>query len=178
MSRSVGVSVERLARHTDADIDGLTDLLVDCVAGGAGVGFLDPLDPAQAADWWRSVLDAHGAVTWVARDDAGRIVGHVRLLLAAMPNSPHRAEVSKLLVRSRARRAGAATALLSELEAWARTHGRTRLVLDTQTGSSAQRLYEHLGWSVVGDIPDFALTTAGGLTSTTVMTKQVGPITT
>ena len=39
----------------------------------------------------------------------------------------------------------------------ARTAGRTLLVLDTVTGSDAERLYARLGWRKVGVIPDYAL---------------------
>jgi hypothetical protein len=35
------------------------------------------------------------------------------------------------------------------------------------------QLYQRLGWSIVGQIPDFALTTAGEPISTTVMTKSL-----
>lgn len=34
----------------------LADVLVDCVAGGASVGFLGPLDPAEARAWWGATL--------------------------------------------------------------------------------------------------------------------------
>jgi hypothetical protein len=39
----------------DAQIHGLTDLLVDCVEGGASVSFMHPLAPAKAEAFWRRV---------------------------------------------------------------------------------------------------------------------------
>ena len=50
---------------------------------------------------------------------------------------------------------------------------RHRLVLDTETGSDAEQVYQRLGWTRVGDIPDFALTADGELTSTTYYTKSL-----
>ena len=94
----------------------LAELLVDCVAGGASVGFLDPLDVADARAWWAGTLPDPRAMTWVGRDDQGRIVGTVRLVLAGLPNARHRAEVSKLLVHRSARGRGAATVLMSIVE--------------------------------------------------------------
>jgi acetyltransferase len=95
----------------------------------------------------------------------------VRLVLATQQNGPHRAEVSKLLVRPDARRSGCATALMGRLESWARENGRTRLVLDTETGSDAEQLYQRLGWQPVGVVPDFALGARGGLADATIYTK-------
>ena len=69
-------------------------------------------------------------------------------------NQPHRADLSKMLVHRRARRRGLGAALLEAAEELARDCGRTLLVLDTITGSDADRLYTRLGWVRVGEIPD------------------------
>ena len=61
--------------------------------------------------------------------------------------------------------------LLVALEAWAVAHGRHRLVLDTETGSDAERVYQRHGWQRVGEVPDFCLTADGALASTTYYTK-------
>ena len=151
----------------------LADVLVDCVAGGASVGFLDPLDVADARAWWAGTLPDPRAMTWVGRDDRGRIVGTVRLILAGLPNAPHRAEVSKLLVHRSARGRGAATALMSTVEDAALRLGRTTLLLDTQTGSAAEGLYERRGWSRVGVVEDHALTPDGRLAPTTILTRRL-----
>ena len=52
--------------------------------------------------------------------------------------------------------------------------GRTLLVLDTVSGGDAQRVYERLGWSRVGEIPGYALLPRGGLVATTVYYKGLG----
>lgn len=154
------------------DVQELAAVMVDCVDGGASVNFLRPMASADAEEWWRTALADPHARTWVVRDE-GTIVGCVRLGLAQQPNGLHRGEVGKLLVARRARGRGAARLLLAELEAWAAAHGRHRLVLDTETGSDAERVYAALGWARVGDVPDFALTADGELTSTTYYTKSL-----
>jgi hypothetical protein len=46
-------------------------------------------------------------------------------------------------------------------------------VLDTVTGSPAERLYRGLGWQVAGSIPGFALDIAGRPEAATVMWKRL-----
>ncbi len=88
----------------------LADLLTDTVEGGASVGFLAPLDRADAVTWWRERAAAVAAgrlAVWVAHD-GGRVLGTVSLALPDKPNSRHRAELVKLMVSraARGRRAG------------------------------------------------------------------------
>jgi hypothetical protein len=59
-------------------------------------------------------------------------------------------------------------------EQMARDCGRTLLVLDTFTGSDAERLYARLGWTRVGEIPGYALTSPGEYGATTVFYKELG----
>lgn len=159
--------------HVESAVDGLADLLVDCVRGGASVGFLDPLSPVDAADFWRGAVHAPGTLTWVARDDAREIIGCVQLKRAQLPNGRHRGEVAKLLVHRRARRLGVARALLALVEEEARRVGVTLLLLDTESDSPAQALYERHGFEVVGTVADFALTPDGRLSGTTFMVKRL-----
>jgi ribosomal protein S18 acetylase RimI-like enzyme len=74
------------------------------------------------------------------------------------------------------RRRGIAAALLRAAENAAREAGKTLLVLDTVTGSDAERLYERLGWQRVGIIPNYALWPQGGYCDTTVFYKQIAPL--
>jgi GNAT superfamily N-acetyltransferase len=166
--------IELLAGAQPGDVEaGLADVLVDCVTGGASVGFLDPLDPAEARAWWHGTLADPQAMTWIGRADDGRIVGSVRLILAGLPNARHRAEVSKLLVHRSIRGRGAGSALMSTVEDAARRLGRTTLLLDTQTGSLAEGLYERRGWRRIGVVDDHALTPDGRLAPTTFFTKRL-----
>jgi ribosomal protein S18 acetylase RimI-like enzyme len=148
----------------DDAIDGLAALLVDAVDGGASVNFLAGVTRAEAAAWWAARSDAvrAGTITvFVARDDGDEIVGSTLLERSRNQNSPHRAEIGKVIVHRSARRRGIATALMRVAEEQARAEGRWMLVLDTVTDSPAAALYESLGWRTVGTIPGYALNTDG-----------------
>jgi GNAT superfamily N-acetyltransferase len=158
----------------DTQIDALADVLIDCVEGGASVGFMHPLTRDRAVAFWRRV--AHGVATGeralLVAEDAHGLCGTVQLVFAQLENQPHRADVSKMLVHRRARRQGLGTALLRAAEALARERGKTLLVLDTAT-EDAERLYERLGWMRVGAIPGYALLPRGGLCSTAVYYRDL-----
>lgn len=163
------------AEVSAADVDALTDVLIDAVDGGASVSFLPPLDRETARAWWLKVLagrSPRGAVI-VARDDGAVICGVVMLVPAWAPNQQHHAEVSKLLVHARARRRGHARNLLAALESAARANGFSLLTLDTETDSDAYRLYEAEGWTRAGSIPRFAVDGAGAWVETTYFYKFV-----
>jgi acetyltransferase len=151
---------------------GLTHLLVDAVNGGASVGFLPPLDAAEAGAYWESVARAvreGSRVLLVARGPGhDGLVGTAQLGLETRPNGRHRAEVMKVLVLSAARRQGIGRALMDALEEQARQHGRTTLVLDTRAGDPSERLYRACGWTAAGVIPGYARNGEGGLDPTVV----------
>ncbi len=117
---------------------------------------------------------AGGERALLIAEDARGICGTVQLLLAQPENQPHRADVAKMLVHRRARRQGLGAALMHAAEATAQECGKTLLVLDTVTGSDAERLYQRLGWKRVGVIPGYALFPKGGLCSTTVFFRNLG----
>jgi len=168
----------RLAGAEPALAPALADVLIDCVAGGASVGFLAPLSRARAVAFWEGVLAsvARGErLLLVAETDEGRVDGTVSVSFAAMENQPQRGELNKLLVHRRARRAGLAQALVTAAESAARAAGRRLLILDAVTGGDAERLYARLGWQRVGAIPDYALFPDGRPCSTTYFYKQIGP---
>lgn len=78
-----------------------------------------------------------------------------------------------MLVHRSARRQGIANQLMLAVEEHARTSGKTLLVLDTVTGDTAERLYQRLGWTKVGVIPNYALYPDGRFCATTVFYKQL-----
>jgi GNAT superfamily N-acetyltransferase len=169
------VAIRRLERLDERQIAELADLLVDAIDSGAGVSFLHPLEPERARAFWSGVADdvAAGARALLVAEDEAGIVGTVQLVLSQPENQPHRADLSKMLVHRRARRRGVGAALLEAAEQTARDCGKTLVVLDTNTGSDAERLYERMGWVRVGEIPDFSVQPRGGLRATTVFYKLV-----
>ena len=62
---------------------------------------------------------------------------------------------------------------MEQVEAEARSEGKTLLVLDAVTGGDAARLYGRLGWTTVGVIPNYALYPDGRFCDTTVFWKTV-----
>lgn len=161
----------------DAVIEGLTDVLLDCVEGGASVSFMQPLTRDRAMAFWRGVARgvAAGKRALLVAQDAEGVCGTVQLILDLPENQPHRADLAKMLVHRRVRRQGLGAALMKAAEATALECGRTLLVLDAVTGGDGARLYERLGWVRVGDIPGFALFPQGGLCSTTFFYRDLGP---
>lgn len=168
-SDTATVAVRRLLKVTEAQIEALAELLVDCVEGGASVGFMHPLPVEKARAFWRRVADrvARGERALLIAEDSTGVIGTVHMVLEQPDNQQHRADLSKMLVHRRARRRGAGAALIVGAEALARECGRSLLVLDTVTGSDAERLYARLGWQRAGEIPGFALLPHGGLCPTT-----------
>jgi ribosomal protein S18 acetylase RimI-like enzyme len=155
----------------------LSELLIDSVEHGASVGFLAPLSRSEADAYWRRVQQAVAedrCLLLVAALDHGSVAGTVQLDVDTMPNQPHRATVSKLLVHTSARRRGVGEALMAELERVALVAGRWLLTLDTAT-PEAERLYERMGWRRSGVIPAYALNPDGSLTQTAFYWKELGP---
>jgi len=151
----------------------LAVLLQDAVDHGASVGYLAPLALDGALGYWSpltAALEPAQRRLLVAEID-GVIAGTVQLVLEARPNGNHRAEVAKLLVHTEYRRRGIATALMTALEEEARAAGRTLLVLDTQAGEPAERLYGTLGYVRAGVIPSYARNPDGQLAPTSFMYK-------
>jgi GNAT superfamily N-acetyltransferase len=169
------VTVRRLgAEDARACIDQLSDVLLDCVEGGASVSFMQPMARETATLFWQGVFDAvaRGERTLLVAGDAHGIAGTVQLITDMPENQPHRADVAKLLVHRRARGAGIGRRLMLAVEDAARGQGRRVLVLDTAS-ETAERLYERLGWQRVGVVPDYALLPDGALCATTFFYKHV-----
>lgn len=158
-------------------VGALSAVLIDCVEGGASVSFMSPLTQERADAFWSGVADGAAAgerIVLVAQDAAsGRIVGTVQVVLRQPENQPHRADIAKMLVCREARRRGVGAMLMRAAEEAAREAGKTVLVLDTVTGGDAERLYERVGWTKAGVIPNYALWPKGGFCDTTVFYKQL-----
>lgn len=172
-----GITIRSVSACTERELQGLSEVLVDCVEGGASVSFMHPLTRDRALVYWRRIARAVAAgerLLLVAEDAAG-LCGTVQLGLDQPENQPHRADLAKMLVHRRARGQGLGAALLREAEASALAHGRTLLVLDTVTGSAGDRLYTREGWQRVGEIPNYALWPDGRPCPTTIFFKALAP---
>jgi GNAT superfamily N-acetyltransferase len=167
-------TLQRLHKVDDAQIEGLVDVLIDCVEGGASVSFMWPLTRERARAFWQRVARgvAAGERILVIAEDAEGVCGTVQLILDQPENQPHRADLAKMLVHRRARRRGLGAALMRAAEAAARDCGKTLLVLDTAS-DDAERLYEREGWVRVGVIPGYALLPHGGPCATTYFYRNL-----
>jgi GNAT superfamily N-acetyltransferase len=159
-----------------AAVPALSEILVDCVDGGASVGFMLPHGMNDAALYWQGVADqvAAGTTLLLVAEIDGRMFGTVQVGFAQMPNQPHRGDLKKLLVHRAVRGNGLSRLLMDAAERQAAAHGKTLLVLDTATGSPAEAIYPRLGWIRSGVIPDYALWPDGGYCDTTIFYKRIG----
>jgi GNAT superfamily N-acetyltransferase len=158
----------------DREIQELSDVLIDCVEGGASVSFMLPMSRAKAEAFWHGISTsaARGErVVLAAEDASGTIVGTVQVVLHQPENQPHRGDIAKMLVHRRARRRGVGAALLAAAERSALSAGKTLLVLDTVTDSDGDRLYARQGWQRCGQIPNFALWPDGRPCAATIFFK-------
>ena len=171
MSEVAKLSADQAEQH----LGGLTEVLLDCVAGGASVSFMADLTRTEAENFWRATIAEmkNGIQHLFAAFRGGRLVGTVLLQPCWKPNQPHRAEISKLLVHRDARRGGTASRLIDALEERARALGFTLLTLDTETGSGAESFYERRGYVRAGEIPGYALSPDGRLCGTTFYYKRL-----
>jgi GNAT superfamily N-acetyltransferase len=156
-------------------LDALAAVLHDCVAGGASVSYMEPFSQEDARRAFEGfVAEAEqGRRLILAAFAEGRLVGTVQLILALPPNQPHRGEIAKLLVHRSARGRGIAQQRMDSAEVEARAEGKTLLVLDAVTGGDAARLYDRLGWTTVGVIPNYALYPDGRPCDTTYFWKAL-----
>lgn len=165
--------IRRLQALGEREIQGLSEVLMDCVEGGASVSFMLPLPRAKAESYWRGLgadVIAGRRIVLAAEDSDGTFLGTVSVVLDLPENQPHRADVSKMLVHRRARRAGVGAKLLDAAEQSAAQAGRSLLVLDTAS-DDAERLYARAGWRRCGRIPYYALMPDGAPCATTVYFK-------
>jgi ribosomal protein S18 acetylase RimI-like enzyme len=156
-------------------LQALSEILVEAVASGGSVSFMHPLPLEAAGTFWQNSLASaeRGERVVLGAFDGERLVGTVTLLLDLPPNQPHRAEIAKMMTRISHRGRGVATALMGAAEHIAVERGRTLLVLDTAVEDGASELYQALGFTLTGVIPDYALKPYGGLTGTMIYWKRI-----
>ncbi len=170
------IEVRRLtAADARNSLDSLAEVLADCVEGGASVSFMPPFSKADAAAFFEKLLPEveRGDRILLAAFEGPKLVGTVQIITATPPNQPHRGDIAKLLVMRSARRQGIAELLMQHAEENARVAGKSLLVLDTCSGTTADRLYQRLGWTKAGIIPKYALNPDGSWCDTTIFWKNL-----
>jgi GNAT superfamily N-acetyltransferase len=153
----------------------LASVLVDCVAGGASVSFMEGYSQGEAEGFFSRVAESVGAggrVLFAAFVD-GKLVGTAQLVTDVPLNQLHRADVAKMLVHRSARGHGLGKALLAAVEAEAKAQGKTLLTLDTMSDSVAEKMYSAAGYVKAGIVPDYAAFPDGSLGPTTFFYKVI-----
>ncbi|KFZ22985.1 hypothetical protein V502_02533 [Pseudogymnoascus sp. VKM F-4520 (FW-2644)] len=145
---------------------GFTALHRRCIMEDSTIAtFLPPLDDNKMRDFWLGLIQqcrsgtpesGEKVIVYLAED--GAISGVASLLLPWSQTGNHRAWVEKLMVDGRLRQRGIARRLMDELERIAVEKGKWILLLDTETGSKAEKVYPKLGYVEYGTIPDYSLT--------------------
>ncbi len=169
--------IERLPTPVSTkDMAALADILVDAVNSGSAVSFLAPLSHEVACAWWQKTIEAADPKTvFLVARDGDEIIGTVQLHASWAPNQPHRADIAKFIVHSRARGQGVGRRLMQIIEKEAQDLGYTLLTLDTRRGCEAEGLYRKLGWTEAGIIPNFAINADNsGLHDTVIFYKTIG----
>jgi len=136
----------RIEHARPADHSAIAELTVSVYVGG---GLAGPEYGVELADVARR---AELSELLVVRDDAGRLVGSVALVLdgdfGEVTESDDEAAVRMLVVDPAAQGRGIGALLMSECLERARAAGKGRMVLSTSTVmTAAHRLYERLGFT-------------------------------
>ena len=154
---------------------GLVTLLKDSVKSGASLGYLTDSPISEYEKFWQKEfrkVEENQNVILVARIET-ELIGVVCLNAVGKANQQHRAEVRKLLVALDHQNQGIATKLMTELEAIAKTLGKSLLNLDTESNSAADYLYQKLGWQKYGVIPRYAASPDGILLECSFYFKEL-----
>lgn len=168
--------IRRLDPRTIAlSMPSLGTLLLDAVADGHSLGFVNGLDQDQLDAYWQGVAEEVGLGRRVllAAEREGVLLGSIQLELCMKPNGHNRAEVQQLLVHCTARRSGIGLALMQALEIEALALRRGLLFLDAAVGSAAEQLVQQSGYERVGELPEYACTPNGRWHATAIYYKTL-----
>lgn len=165
------VIIEMLEMTNEVEKNDLSELLRKTVEEGASIGFLPPVTDAQALDYWKN-LSSPGVYLWVAKIN-NKVVGSIQLHECTKPNGLHRVEIAKLMTHPEYRRNGIGRLLMQEAEKFAKTNGKSLIVLDTREGDSSNLLYSSLGYQKAGTIPRYSKSSNGKLHATVYYYKEL-----
>ena len=174
---------EDVVRH----LSSLRTLLQSCVnpePAKSSIGFRAPLIDAEADEYFTECARKLGAeplsfymfvllgTNGTGSPDPQPVLGTVALNTNPKATHGHRAEVSKLLVRSDEQRRGYGKLLMAHVEHFAQAElGKDVLILDTSTELPARAFYNRIGWTEWGTCPEYAELADGRRTATTFFVK-------
>lgn len=153
----------------------LVQLLANVIRGGGSMGFLSNATEIELMEFWTSELSKvrSGANMLVCAMDADTCIGAGILTHEIKITGRHRADVRKLMTLPEYRGKGIASQILTHIEVVAREREVRLLTLRTATGSTASDLYSRMGWTLVGNIPNYAPGPDGSLHSVSFYYKEL-----
>ncbi|WP_149184171.1 GNAT family N-acetyltransferase [Streptomyces sp. TRM49041] len=141
------------------------------VAAGETFTFPTDLGPEDGRDWW--LLKAPNR-TVVAVDEAGTVLGSAKMNSNQAGNGAHIASAGYMVDPARGGR-GVGRALVEHTLEWARAAGFRAMQFNAvaETNRHAVRLYEDLGFRIVGTVPGAFHHPTRGYTGLHIMYKAL-----
>jgi len=161
-----------IRRVEESDWESLAELLDEIVSDGETYAYPEPLDEVTARSLWD---EQEPGVTVVAVETNGTVLGSAK----SGPNRPGRGAhvaTASFVVSPTARGRGVGRALAEWVLDWARVHGFTAMQFNAvvETNHAAVRLWEALGFRVIGTVPDAFRSRRHGLVGLHVMHRHLG----
>ncbi len=161
-----------IRRVEESDWGPVAGLLRETVSDGETYAYPEPLDEVTARSVWE---ERHPGVTVVAVETDGTVLGSAK----SGPNRPGRGAhvaTASFVVSPGARGRGVGRALGEWVLDWARDQGFTAMQFNAvvETNHAAVRLWEALGFRVVGTVPDAFRSRRHGLVGLHVMHRYLG----
>ena len=165
------------AAAVEQHLGALAQLLLDAHDSNMALGLAAPLTRAGAEASCRETANGlePGERVQLAALDGDSLVGAVQLTRSGAGNGRHRAEIQRLVVRADVRGQGVGRVLMEAAVEHARALGLRLLWLTTHAGTDADRIYEHLGWTRSGVIPDYAALPSGALAANAFYYLSLAP---
>jgi L-amino acid N-acyltransferase YncA len=141
----------RVRRMEDADWPAFHEIFGEVVAGGDTIAYPDDLTAEEARVLWVE----RSSVAVVAVDDDGTVLGGAKCGPKREGRGRHVATAS-FMVSSAAQGRGVGRALGEWVLDWARSEGYAAMQFDSvvETNTAAVALWQHLGFSVLGTVPE------------------------
>lgn len=139
----------QVREFSDADWDAVWPIVQEVIQAGDTYAVEPDLTPEQAYEFWVT-----GQHTVVAVDDAGDVLGTAHMGPVRPGRGSHIANAS-FMVSSAARGMGVGETMVRAALRWASTEGYAGMQFNAviETNTSAVKLYERLGFHIVGTVP-------------------------
>ncbi|KAI1754094.1 acyl-CoA N-acyltransferase [Xylaria castorea] len=146
--------------------------------------FLPPLDNDKLLAYWREMVQEVSAGTRLiiiqldelepgSAAKGAELKGVVMLRMPQTETFTHQGHLEKLMVSPSFRQRGAAKAMIRFLETEAIDRGRKLIMLSTEVGSPAEKIYPKLGYVEYGTVPSCCIGPSGNMVDDVFFYKQL-----